>query len=153
MGNQVTLAPVVVPFSVPATASATTIGPQFSVASQYDKLTIVATLTGVSVGTLDLYIEDSWDGGATWYNVAHFTQLAGGAAVATKRQVIPYPGTGAAVAIGKGTLASPTLTLAANTFIEGPWGPLLRIISVTGAGANAGPVVQTFAFIPWQQSH
>jgi hypothetical protein len=67
--------------------------------------------------------------------------------------VIPYPGTGAAVAIGKGTLATPTLTLAVNTFIEGPWGPLLRIISVTGAGVNAGPVAQTFAFIPWQQSH
>jgi hypothetical protein len=41
MGNQATLAPVVVPFSVPAAASTTTIGAQFSVGNQYDKLAIV----------------------------------------------------------------------------------------------------------------
>jgi hypothetical protein len=80
MGNQATLSPVVVPFTVPAAASATTMGTMFSVAIRTTNSLIVSTLTGVSVGTLDLYIEDSWDGGVTWYNVGHFTQLAGGAA-------------------------------------------------------------------------
>lgn len=153
MGTETKLAPVIVAFSVPATASTTTIGTMFSLGGQYDKIVLTSTLTGMSVGTLDLYIEESWDLGVTWYQVGHFTQLAGAAAVATKRQIIPYPGTGTAVATGKSTLAAATLALAAGTFCEAPWGPLLRVISVTGAGANAGAVVQTLSFIPWQQSH
>jgi hypothetical protein len=153
MGTQSTLGPVIIPFSVPAAASATTIGTQFSLANQYDKIVLISTLTGMSVGTLDLYIEESWDLGTSWYQVGHFTQLAGGAAASTKRQLVAYTGTGTATATGKSTLGTATLTLAAGTFLEAPWAPLLRIISVTGAGANAGPVVQTFTFCPWQQSH
>lgn len=152
MGNQ-SVGVVPIAFSVPLAASTTTIGKAFSVANQYDKLVLVSTLTGMSVGTLDLYIEDSWDGGVTWYQVAHFTQIAGAAAAAIKRQTVPYPGTGTAVITGQSTLGVPSLVLAAGTFCESPWGPLLRIIAVTGAGANAAPVVQTLAFIPWQQSH
>jgi hypothetical protein len=152
MGNQATLAPIIISFSVPAAASTTTIGTQFSLGCGYDKIVLISTLTGMSVGTLDLYIEESWDLGTSWYQVGHFTQLAGGAAAATKRQIIPYPGTGTAVATSKSTLASASLSLAANTFLEMPWAPLLRIISVTGAGVNAGPVVQTITFAPWRQS-
>lgn len=134
--------------SVPITASATTLGPPFQLAAnaEYDQLVIIATLTGMSASTLDLYIQESWDGGTTWYDVAHFGQVAGGAAAVVKRVVLG--GTGAIQTVGVGG----TPALAVATVCDGPWAPLLRLVSVTGTGTSSAPVNQVVQFIIWQQT-
>lgn len=143
--------------SVPAAASTTTVGPAVAVGWPQSGLVLVATLTGMSAGTLDLYIQESWNGGATWNDVAHFTQIAANAAAASERLSVSTAGSGTAgnsvpVVVGTGTTAAPGVALAAGKFVDGPWGPLVRLVAVTGAGANAGPVSQTINLYPWRPS-
>lgn len=101
-----------------------------------ESLTIVATLTGATGGTLDVYLQTSFDQGTTWYDFAHFAQVAGAAAAITKhwhvgRQVQSATG---ATTIGSGT--SPAL--AANTILGGGWGDMMRVVYTAGAGTSAG---------------
>ena len=141
--------PFVQAFSAPSAASTTTAGAAFSLAYPSSAVVIVATLTGMSASTLDLYVQESWDAGVTWIDAAHFAQLAIGAAASSTRLAIAASSTTPLV-VGVGTVAAPGVALAAGKFVDGPWGPLLRIVSVTGAGVNAGPVVQTLRFYAWQ---
>lgn len=135
--------------SVPATASTTTNGPSLFIPEPYDSLVVIATLTGMSASTLDVYLQESWDGGTNWGDVAHYTQLASGAAAATTRFSLAMTGTSHTIGYG----SAPTPTLAAATFCDGPWSRQLRIVSVTGTGANAGAVTQSFVFVAVQQAH
>ncbi len=134
------------------TAAASTVLASAPVAvPRYDQIVIVADVQGVGGVALDLYLEESWDGGTTWFEVAHLTQLAAGAAAQTLRIV---PGLQASnVAVLKDTL-SPAANgvLAAGTVLPMPWGPILRIVSRTAAGApSGGSITQTFRFEQWQE--
>ncbi len=100
-----------------------------------DSLTIIGELQGATGGTLDVYLQTSYDDGATWYDYAHFTQLAAGAAAikhawhvsrASERTTITTVGTGTSPALAVGTILS------------GGWGNKMRMLFVAGATTSAG---------------
>lgn len=131
--------------SVPSTASTTTAGSAVRGFGNYDALKGVATLTGITGGTLDVYIQHSFDGGTTWSDVAHFPQLSAGASAITYDFSITLDST--IRTVGKGT--SPLL--AANTLCAGPWADQLRLVSVTGTGTSGSAQTQTVNFLCWRQ--
>jgi hypothetical protein len=154
-----------VTFSVPTTASTTTYGTPFSIQWPYDALVVIATLKAGSASTLNIYIQESWDGGTTWTDVAAYKQIAA-AGTATYRLVTSHIGAssgttevfGAPAAVTSGTVSSAVPSLVGPTgsngvALDGPWGTLTRIVSTTGTGTNSAAVTQTFLFIPWQRSH
>ena len=109
---------------------------------------LCCTLTGATGGVLDIYIQISPDGGASWFDYLHFAQLAAGAAAVTKVVAISkkIPTTTAITTAGTGT--SPAL--AANTVIGGDWGDRMRILAVAGASTSAG-AAQVIKFIASSQ--
>ena len=143
----------VIPVSivVPLAASTTTYGIAFNMPS-YDRLTIVASLVALPTTTCDVYIQESWDNGTTWVDVGHFTQMAGGSSTPTYRVQVPCVGAAAGVAATVGTVGTAVPTLAANTFVDGPWGPTLRLVAHTGAGTNANGATQTIQLIPGRRT-
>jgi hypothetical protein len=50
-----------------------------------EAIDVLAVIQGATGGTLDLYLQTSPDGGTTWIDYVHFTQLAAAAAATTKR--------------------------------------------------------------------
>jgi hypothetical protein len=107
-------------------------------------LTIVAELTGITGGTLDVHIQDSPDG-VTWYDYLHFAQLAAGAAAVKVVYTPALPN--AIVTIGKSVdPATPAPVLAAAAFRGGHPFRYLRSVAIAGAGASAG-VAQTITII------
>lgn len=102
---------------------------------KYASMGITATLQGGVGGTLDVYIQTSYDAGVTWYDYAHFPQLAAGAAATTKIWTVSkYQQQLTLTAIGSGLAPA----LAVNTIIGGAWGDQLRIVFVSGAGTSSG---------------
>ena len=105
----------------------------------YQALSFEAVLQGATVGSLDVYMQNSPDMGSTWYDYIHFAQLAAGSAV------VRYV---ASVASGAQNLAlqaigtNLTPLLAASTAIGGAWGDRFRLVMVAGAGTSAGAPVQ-----------
>ena len=101
----------------------------------YVAISIEAVLQGATGGTLDVYIQNSPDMGLSWYDYAHFAQMASAA------PVIRYV---ASIAVGAqnltlitvGTNLSPAL--AAGTVLGGPWGDRFRLVMVAGAGTSVG---------------
>jgi hypothetical protein len=94
-------------------------------------ITIIANLLGAAGGALDVYIQDSPDG-VDFYDYAHFTQLASGAAAVTYAYS-PSPINDAIKAIGKNL--TPALT--ANSVRGGHWYDQLRVLFVAAGGAAA----------------
>lgn len=103
--------------------------------SYFNALSFIATLQGGTGGTLDVYLQTSFDDGVTWYDYAHYAQLAAGAAQSrilwhvNRSTSVTAPTT-----IGTGT--SPAL--AVSTINGGAWGDRLRLLFVAGAGTSAG---------------
>jgi hypothetical protein len=98
-------------------------------------LTIIGELQGATGGTLDVFLQTSWDGGTTWYDYAHFTQLAAGAAAikyawhvsrASERTTITAVGSAAAGVIATGAI------------MAGGWGNQMRMAFTAGASTSAG---------------
>jgi hypothetical protein len=116
----------------------TAIGDTVGGLSKYEALAIYATLTGGTGGTLDVYLQTSFDEGVTWYDYVHFAQKASGAAVTTVAFGLPPAGVTSATATGKGSLGTPAVALAVNTIIGGPWGDLMRAVYVAGVSTSAG---------------
>lgn len=102
-----------------------------------DSLTVVASLVGATGGTLDVYLQTSHDGGTTYYDWAHFTQLTAGNAALKVVAHVPRTQNVAATTIGSGT--SPVL--AANTITGGSWGDQMRLLFVAGASTSAGAAI------------
>lgn len=121
-------------------ASTTVAGTAVTGLSNLSALTIEATLTGCTGGTCDVYIQHSPDGGTTWFDYAHYSQLAAGAAATTQAWNPAFSNTNTVV--GKGTAGAPGVALAANTFTGGHPFDQMRLVTVTGAGVSAG-VTQT----------
>lgn len=118
-------------------------------AQKYDAFTLIAELAGVGGITCDIWVEESWDGGTTWFEVAHFTQLGASAAAVVYRCSPPLDAT--VRTIGKNTTTNGTL--AAGTVCSGPWGPQLRLVSRTGAGTpSGGTITQTVRIEQWQDA-
>lgn len=101
-----------------------------------ESLTIVAALTGATGGTLDVYLQTSYDGGTTWYDFAHFAQVTAAAAVVYKTWHVARQVQSAAAPVTVGKDAVPAL--AASTILGGSWGDLIRAVYVAGVGTAAG---------------
>lgn len=109
-------------------------------------LSIVATLTGATGGVLDVYLQTSFDGGTTWYDYAHWTQISAAAAAVTKVWHMHRSIAVSTIAtIGSGS----TPALAANAINGGAWGNAFRLVYVAGASTSAG-AVQTVRLFGWR---
>lgn len=127
----------------PAAAGTAVSASKAGALQRFGALTIIATLTGATGGTLDVYLQVSPDAGVTWYDYAHFAQLAAGAAAITK--VITVSRAGQQTGIPTvGTDLSPAL--AANAVVGGDFGDMMRVLLVAGASTSAG-AVQTIKVI------
>lgn len=120
----------------PSSATTAVIGNFVGGLQIYDSLQIIAIIQGATGGTLDLYLQSSVDG-STWYDYAHYAQLAAAAASTTRTITVSRAQQQlTATAIGSNT--SPAL--AANTFLGGDFGSRIRLLAVAGAGTSAGAV-------------
>jgi len=113
--------------------------------SKFDRLMFTATLTGVTGGTLDVYIQ-SEIATNVWVDWAHFAQVA--AAGAARSYACSCEATSVISTVGVGTVAAPGVALAAGTCVGGHPGDKLRAIFVSGAGASAG-AAQVIRVIGW----
>lgn len=105
-----------------------------------ENLLIVAQLVGVTGGTLDVTIQDSPDG-VTWFDLAHFAQLAGGAAAVAYAYAPTLTGAIAIATIGSTVdPATPVPVLAAGSVRGGHPLSFLRAVCVVGAGASVGKI-------------
>lgn len=120
----------------PASASTAVSAATLRDMSAFDAITILATLTGATGGTLDVYLQSSWDGGVTWYDLVHFTQLAAAGVVRTYKATLALSTT--ITTVGKGSVGTPGVALAAATVAAGHWGDLIRAVYVAGASTSAG---------------
>lgn len=136
--------------SVASTASTTTAYAAFALPVRYDAMLVVGNLVGLTGGTLDVYLQDSFDGGTTWYDALHFTQVT---AAGTKKEAYTLTSTTGATTIGIGTAGTPGVALAVATARPAPWGPLMRVVSVSGSGTSGSAAVQTITFIPTDYSY
>jgi hypothetical protein len=127
--------------TTPAAAGTAAVGGKAVGLRQFDELKFVAELVGATGDTLDVYLQWSPDAGTTWYDYAHFPQLAAGAA-AIKYVCTSQFGTTLPVVIGKGT----TPALAANTCTGGGWGDQMRCIATAGASTSAGAAITITIF-------
>jgi hypothetical protein len=128
--------PTTVDFSASSPNSASTVAQTpITGLGIYRSCQIYAAIQGATGGTLDIYIQTSPDGGTTWTDYGHFTQLA--AAASQIFRMVAFSKAGqqlTALTVGTGT--SPAL--AANTFMGGDWGDRMRIVYVAGAGTTLG---------------
>jgi hypothetical protein len=132
--------------SVASTASTTTAGSSFSVPLRYDSMLVVGSLAAHTGGTLDVYLQDSPDGGTTWFDCAHFPQVS---AAGTVKTAFSLSLSSTPVTIGIGTTGSPGVALAASSVRPAPWSTgTMRIVAVTGAGTSGGNQTQTIYFVP-----
>ena len=100
-----------------------------------DSLTIVGSLLGATGGTLDVYVQTSWDEGTTWYDFLHFTQLAGGAAAVNYAYHVSRASERTTITT-LGSATTPALT--AGVIMAGGWGDRMRLVFVAGVGTAAG---------------
>lgn len=127
--------------TTPATPSTAVVGvpvvfPSFLDAAE--SLDVNAQLVGATGGVLDLYLQTSADGGTTWFDYAHFAQLAAGAAAVNVRfGVSRYAQQSTIVTVGKNLVPA----LAVGTVVGGPFGDRMRLVAVAGASTTVGAAV------------
>lgn len=103
----------------------------------FDTIVVFAKLQGATGGTLDVYLQGSFDGGVTWYEVAHFAQMA--AAAAQKTYKVTFVLNSTITQVGEGTAgAAGTAVLAAGAVAPGHPGDAMRAVFVAGASTSAG---------------
>ena len=67
-----------------AVAAGSVTGDAVKLQKVYQQATIVLNVTAAATevdDTLDIYLDTSYDGGTTWVNIAHFTQVLGNGGV------------------------------------------------------------------------
>lgn len=103
---------------------------------------IDALLQGGAGGVLDIYIQSALDadqaGGGTWYDVAHYTQLAAAAAQVRWLLTVSRGYNRISAVPSAANPLSGTPTLAANTTIPDCLGNALRVVMIAGAGTTLG---------------
>lgn len=124
----------------PASAITDTIGDVITNCSQYRYLTVYAnTIRGGTGGTLDIYVQTSFDGGSTWEDYAAFDQLSDGVAASKKEFKVVKD-------VQITTIFTPSDgTMAAGTVRGGAWGDRFRLKGKAGVGTSAG-ATQTVKF-------
>jgi hypothetical protein len=126
--------------TTPAAAS-TVVGGSLSGLSRYESLRIDAVLVGATGGALDVYLQRKV-GPNLWVDWAHFAQLAAGAAAIIESLVCtPQNSTTVATTVTGGTDATPALTIAADSFLGGHPGDVIRAVYVAGASTSAGAAI------------
>lgn len=104
--------------------------------SSIDILMNIST-TGTATGTLQVWLEDSADGGVTWDDLVSSNTFAFGAAIITQHFFL----TGDIATTGTQGAAAAVETLAAGTVRQGPFGDRIRVrekITAIG-GSPVGP--------------
>lgn len=134
----------------PAGASATVVGYTTSTdMGTYSTCSFYAVVQGGTGGTLDIYIQTAFkkvNASPTWVDVAHFPQLAAGAAaVGTAFTVTRWSPTTSAFTAGLNTVSG-TPALAVNTVVPGVLGYLFRVVYKTGAGNTVGAAQSILAY-------
>lgn len=122
----------------------------------YDSLIFLINVTaaGTATGTVNLYIQDSWDGGTTWDDLVSSLQLTLGTTTGAQRFVVQ--GRIAAATITTATSTALTMgsaptqeTLAAGSARQGPFGDRIRVREkVAGASGNPVGCTYTITVIP-----
>ena len=101
---------------------------------------INVTAAGTATGTVNLYLQDSWDGGTTWDDVVASANLTLGSTIGTQRYVVQGR---IATSITQGSAVS-TDALTAATVRSGPFGDRLRVQEKV-SGASGSPVGCTYS--------
>jgi hypothetical protein len=101
---------------------------------------------GLTGGLLDVSIQESWDAGTTWDDVAHFTQVSAGVSISWRLVVGSQRGLATATVVG--TVGTAVPVLAQTTYADGPWASLLRLVATSGSGTSGAAAVQTLNWIP-----
>ena len=114
--------------------------------SKFDRIMVVASLLGVTGGTLDVYLQREIATNV-WTDWLHFAQLAA-AAAAIRYACAGDPTLVVPVVVGVGTTAAPGVALAAGQCVGGHPGDKLRAVFVSGAGTAAG-AAQTIYVSGW----
>lgn len=98
-------------FSGTETASATQAGVSFREAWREATIVLAVTSAATAVGdTFDLFIDTSPDGGTTWYNVGHFTQVLGNGGAKTFVMALRSDNPGASAVVNVTTDAAAGVT-------------------------------------------
>lgn len=129
------------PFALSGTspsAAGTTVGVSQVGLDTFEKAVVLAVVQGATGGTLDVYLQSTPDGGTTWYDVCHYTQLAAAGAQVAWFVSLTRGETFNATAPVSVNKASGTPTLAANTVVPHGLGNGLRVVYVAGAATSAG---------------
>jgi hypothetical protein len=101
----------------------------------YVALDVAAEITGGQNGTLDVYLQTSTDGGASWFDAVHFAQATAGASAKYSRAPLSQAtATTAPVTVGKGL----TPALGAGVVVNGAFGDRCRLVMVAGSGTTQG---------------
>lgn len=109
-------------------------------------LAILLNITngGAATGVLNLYLQDSLDGGTTWDDVVAFNPFTFGAAVVTQRFII----SGRVASSGVQGNAAQQEALAAGSVRFGPWGDRLRVREkVSGVAGSPTGVTYTITAV------
>ena len=101
----------------------------------FQAIFVEAVLQGCTGGALDVYLQISPDMGVSWYDFAHFAQLA--AASASVRYTFSCSVSAQNLALlPVGVNLAPAL--AVNTVTGGAWSDRIRMVMVAGAGVSLG---------------
>lgn len=116
-------------------------GTVFAGLQNYDSLIFLINVTaaGTATGTVNIYIQDSWDGGTTWDDMVSSAQLTLGTTTGTQRFVIQGR---IATTITQASAVS-VAALSAGTVRGGPFGDRVRIREKV-AGTSGSPVGATY---------
>lgn len=122
-------------------------GTVFAGLQNYDSLIFLINVTaaGTATGTVNIYIQDSWDGGTTWDDMVSSAQLTLGTTTGTQRFVIQGR---IATTITQASAVS-VAALSAGTVRTGPFGDRIRIREkVAGTSGSPAGATYTITMIP-----
>jgi hypothetical protein len=135
---------------VSGTTNATTTRTATSALSSYKSLAILLNITsaGAATGTLQIYIEDSFDGGTTYQDLVSSNTFTFGAAITTQLFYVNGYGTPAVITTATSTnltqgAAAAIESMAAGSARQGPWGDRVRVREVV-SGVSGSPTGVTY---------
>lgn len=126
-------------------------GTVFAGLQNYDSLLVLINVTaaGTATGTVNIYIQDSWDGGTTWDDMVSSAQLTLGTTAGTQRfwiqgRIAPATHTTTTSTLSTQASAAAAETLAASSARVGPFGDRIRVREKV-AGPSGSPVGATYS--------
>jgi|SRR5262245_2133176 len=128
----------------------------FAGLQNYDSLLVLINITagGTATGNLNIFIQDSWDGGTTWDDMVASGTFALGAAVATQRfwvqgRIAPATHTTTTSTLSTQGSAVSNAALAAGSARVGPFGDRIRVREkISSASGSPVGAAYTITIIP-----